>query len=131
VGDGLTRTIPLAVATAVTDGGATETVVLVSNPITTSGPGQTVTLVGEVNITAGTNGVAAVIKIRRGSTTSGAQVGPTLTTTEVATKLYTIPLEITDAPGDVGGLTYCVTVAETSASANGTVNYAAIGGYYQ
>lgn len=129
--DNQTRTIPLAVATAVTDGGATETVVLVSNAITTAGPNQTVTLVGEVNITAGTNGVAAVIKIRRGSTTSGTQVGPTLTTTEVATKLYTIPFEITDAPGDVGGLTYCVTVTETSASANGTVNYVAIGGYYQ
>src|ERR1019366_1199910 len=90
VGDGLTRTIPVSVATAVTDGGATETIVLVSNPISSDGPGQTVTLTGEVNITTGTAGVTVVLKFYRGAVKSGTAVGTALTTTTVAAKLYTI-----------------------------------------
>lgn len=114
-------------ATAVTDGGATETVVLTSKPVSTQGPGSTVTLFGTLNVTAGTNGVAAIVRIRRGSVT-GTILGVATTDTSVATDKYTIPFNVTDDNLDEAGGLYVVTITETSASADGTVNYVTIGG---
>jgi len=113
-------------ATAVTDGGATETAIVTSNPITVDTVDKTVTVWGYMNVTAGTSAVTAVIKVRRGATASGTQVGTTLTTTTVATKLYTIPFMAVDVPGESAGLVYTATLAEGSAGADGTVNQAYI-----
>lgn len=119
--------IPSVVATAVTDGGAVETVVLTSGPVSTPGRNATVVLWGVVNLTVGTNGVAAVVRVRRGSLT-GTLIGLATTDTGVATDKYTIPFQVTDAAIDEAGAKYVVTVTETSASADGTVNYVSIGG---
>ena len=122
------RELTPATATAVTDGGATETVVLTSAGVSTPGPNATVELHGVVNITTGTGGTAVVVNVRRGATASGTEVGTATTDTSTAGDKYTIPFSIEDTPGDVAGLVYSVTVTETGASADGTVNYAVIGG---
>ena len=88
-----------SVATAVTDGGAVETVVLTTKPINTDTVQKTVTLSGWVNITTGTAGTAVVVKVRRGSATTGYQVGETVTTTTTATDDYTIGFSFSDEPG--------------------------------
>lgn len=110
-----------------TDGGATETVVLTSKPVSTQGRNSNVTLIGVLNLTVGTNGVAAVVRVRKGSVT-GAIVGLATTDTGIATDKYTIPILATDSPLDEAGAVYVVTIQETSASADGTVNYVTIGG---
>lgn len=121
--------ITVSTATAVTDGGAVETVIVSSKPVYTPGPGATVSLFGVVNITTGTAGTAVVVTLRRGSTTAGAVVGTATTDTTTAADHYTIPFEFVDEPGDVADLVYSVTVTETAATADGTVNYASLGGF--
>lgn len=121
--------VPTTAATAVTDGGATETVVLTSAAVSTPGSNASVSLHGVVNITVGTAGVAVVVRVRRGTTAAGTLVGTATTDTAVAASKYTIPFDVIDTPGDVAGQSYVVTVTETSASASGTVNYASIGGF--
>lgn len=123
------RSIKPATATAVTDSGATEAVVLVGSPISTTTAEDTISLYGMVDITAGTAATAVVVKIRRGSTTSGAQVGSSITKGVSGGSVHTVPIEVVDHPGLVAGETYCVTVTETSATANGTVSYAFLAGY--
>jgi len=113
-------------ATAVTDGGATETAFITSNPITVDTVDKTVTISGYMNLTPGTSATAAVIKICRGAVKGGTQVGTTLTSTTIATKIITIPFMAVDVPGESAGLVYTVSVTETTAGANGTVNQAYI-----
>lgn len=102
-------------------------VVLTSKPVSTQGRNSTVTLIGVLNITAGTAAVAAVVRVRKGSLT-GAIVGIATTDVTIATDKYTIPILVTDAPLDEAGAIYVVTIQETSASADGTVNYVTLGG---
>jgi hypothetical protein len=113
-------------ATAVTTGGTAETVIVTSGFITVDTVDKCVTVSGYINLTPGTSAVAAVLKIKRGTTTGGTQVGTTLTSTTIATKLITIPFMAVDYPGESAGLVYSVTLVETSAAANGTVNQAYI-----
>lgn len=117
---------PPSVVTAVGDGGAVETVVLTGHSVNTDTVQKTVTLFGVVNVTAGTSATAIVVKVRRGSTTAGVEVGTAETTTAVATDDYSIPFACWDQPGEVAGATYCVTVTETAATADGTVNVASL-----
>jgi hypothetical protein len=109
-------------ATAVTDGGTAETVVLTTDPIIVPSYQRKVTISGYLNITPGTSAVSCVIKVRRGTTTSGTQVGSTETALTIATDNISIPFLVSDQPGDSAGVQYVVTVAEGSAGANGTVN---------
>jgi hypothetical protein len=109
-------------ATAVTDGGTAETVVLTTDPIIVPSYQRKVTIQGYLNITPGTSAVSCVIKVRRGTTTSGTQVGSTETALTIATDNISIPFLVSDQPGDSAGVQYVVTVAEGSAGANGTVN---------
>lgn len=109
-------------ATAVTDGGTAETVVLTTDPIIVPSYQRKVTISGYLNITPGTSAVSCVIKVRRGTTTSGTQVGSTETALTIATDNISIPFLVSDQPGDSAGVQYVVTVVEGSAAANGTVN---------
>lgn len=121
--------VAVSTATAVTDGGAVETVIVSSRPVNTPGPGATVSLFGVVNITTGTAGTQVVLRFVRGDSAAGVDVGTATIDTTTAADDYTIPFNFTDEPGDVVGLVYSVTVTETSATADGTVNYASIGGF--
>ena len=127
--DGRVRAIPANTTVVASPTGSSETVVLTSNHVKTDGPGRTIAIYGIVNITAGTNGVAAILKIRRGATTSGTEIGTVTTNVIVATDHYTIPFSAIDAPGDVDSMVYSVTLTITSGSATTTVNVALIAGY--
>jgi len=116
-------------AASVTDGGQTETAVLASGQVSTPGPNATLVLSGVVNITPGTAATAIVVNIREGNGTTGAVVYTTTDTNVIAATAQTIPFFAEFDPGDVADEVYTVTVAETSASADGTVNYASIGGF--
>jgi hypothetical protein len=109
-------------AAAVTDGHTVETIVLTCNPVFTDSVQKTVIGTGFLDLTPGTNGTVAVIKIRR-NTVSGTQVGTTISPITVATVDQAIPFGFIDTPGDQAGLKYVVTLAETNGSVNGTVNY--------
>ena len=116
---------PLAAsATSVTDGGATETVVLTIAGIICDDPQYQLSIDGMMEITTGASGtVAVVIKCRRGTTTSAVQVGPTLTAKATTSTEYLLPFCFVDTPGAVHDQSYVITVTETSASADGSVGY--------
>lgn len=122
------REIVPTTATAVTDGGATEKVILASSAVSTNYGDSKVTLHGVVNLTPGTAATNVVLRVRRGSGTGGTEVGTATTDTATAGDDYTIPFSVVDQPGEVAGQVYSVTVTETTASADGTVNYAVVGG---
>lgn len=113
-----------ATAASVTDGGATETVVLTLNPTQYSFEvGSGIYVSGSLTITTAASGTAAVaVKVRRGTTTSGTLIATETVTATTATK-YVIPFDAFDnTGGETSTSTYVVTVTETSASADGTVN---------
>jgi hypothetical protein len=112
--------------TAVTDGGATETVIATLSNVSVDTVQKNVNISGFVNITPGTNGVAVILKVRRGTTTSGTEVGTAENSIAVATDKITIPYFVNDQPGPSDGASYVLTSTTTSASADGTVNEASI-----
>jgi hypothetical protein len=112
--------------TAVTTAGQTEKVIATLTGIAVDSTQKNVNIQGFVNITPGTAAVACIIKVRRGTTTSGTQVGTSENSIAVATDNLTIPYFVNDNPGPSDGATYVLTVTETSASADGTVNEASI-----
>ena len=111
-------------ATAVTDGGAVETVVLTTGGIDTTPNQSRVLITGIIAITPGTAATAVVVKVRRGSATTGTEVGTVTSQTGAGGAPRVIPYHVEDAPGEVAGEQYVVTVTETGATANGTVSVA-------
>lgn len=101
-----------------------ETVVCTIDGIATNQPGQRVIVAGEYNVTLGTNTTALVTRIRRDSLT-GTQVGEAQTeqisTAAGSSESHAIRREDGNA-GEFSGRTYVMTVSQTGASANGTVN---------
>jgi hypothetical protein len=74
---------------------------------------------GTLNITPGIASTAVTVRIRQNSLT-GAVVGtPAEVDTDIAADPIDVPFEAYDA---VGATTYVVTVQQTSATGNGTVN---------
>lgn len=114
--------------TALTDSGTTEKVVLTLTGINTDAVRRTIELHGIVNITTGTTATAVTVRVRRGTTIAGTQIGADITTPAAAGVRTAIPLEAFDTPGELVNGSYVVTVVEVGATANGTVNYAAVGG---
>lgn len=113
-------------AAAVTDGGGTETVILTVGPVNTDDPADVVSIFGYLELTTNaTAATAVVVKIRKGTTTGGTQIGTTETVTATTSSKYGIPFAAKDTPGEVAGQNYVVTVAETGGGANtGTVDVA-------
>jgi hypothetical protein len=82
---------------------------------------------GVVNVTAGTSTTAVVVRVRQGSGVGGALVGNAATHTLAAGAIANIPFDILDTAGVSGSnLLWTVTVQQTAASANGTVNQASL-----
>ena len=78
-----------------------------------------------LNITEGTTGTAFVVRLRRGSGTGGALVQAALTVTLAAAANAQFSHTFQDAPDNLNasaGGQYTVTIAETGATVNGTVN---------
>lgn len=107
-------------AASVTVVTSTETALATTAGITTKGA-QTVRLHGFAQVTAGAGTTAYTFNWRRGSGTSGTQVTtPTaVSATAGANAVYAYDLE--DKPGEVAGQQYTLTVKDTGATANGTV----------
>lgn len=102
----------------------TETVALVTPGVSTTFASDTIEIEGKINLTAGTGTTAAVFRCRRGNGITGTVVGVAETDTLAAAASETHPFEFTDNPGDVAGQVYSLTVQQTAATANGTVNSA-------
>lgn len=101
-----------------------ETVVATVTGVSTSQAGQTVSIRGLANITLGTNTTAVVMRVRRDSLT-GTVVGEVQTEQIFSAAGSTEDHEIyreESNPGEFSGRTYVVTVSQTGATANGTVN---------
>lgn len=105
-----------------------ETVVATVTGVSTNQPGQTVGIRGKANITLGASTTAVVMRVRRDSVT-GTVVGEVQTeqisTAAGSTEDHEIYHE-ESAPGEFSGRTYVVTVSQTAATANGTVNNASV-----
>lgn len=103
----------------------TETVALVTPPVSTTYSSDAIDIEGKINVTAGTGTTAVVLRIRRGNGITGTVVGVADTDTLAAGSSESFPLQGVDTPGDVAGQVYSLTVQQTGATANGTVNSAA------
>lgn len=105
-----------------------ETVVATVLGTSTSQQGQSVGIRGKANITLGASTTAVVTRIRRDSV-AGTVVGEVQTeqiaTAAGSTEDHEIYRE-ESAPGEFAGRTYVMTVSQTAASGNGTVNNASI-----
>jgi hypothetical protein len=80
-------------------------------------------IVGTVNITPGTTTTAVVVRVRQAvaaGTPTGAVVGVAESNAVTAAVASDIPFEANDQTGSVTG--WVVTVQQTGATANGTVN---------
>lgn len=117
---------PTQMAAAVTITTTTETVAATTLPISTDGANQTVNLDCSGEVTPGTSTTALVIKVRRGTGITGTQVGTTQTLTVTAPNKTGFSVQVADTPGEVAGQQYVVTVTQTGAAANGTIDQAAI-----
>lgn len=116
-------------ATAVTVPTTTETVAVTSDivPLSPAG-GEGYIIRGAVNILAGTATTAVVVRVRMGTGITGTVVGVAQTHTLAAGASATIPFSVVDLTAALAPTAsqYSVTVQQTAATANGTVNIATI-----
>jgi hypothetical protein len=100
-----------------------ETVAATSPQVTTDNATRTVSIEANLNITTGAGVTALVLRVRKGSLT-GALMGNAQTVTVSAAASYNLSICADDVPGDESEQTYVVTVQQTGASGNGSVNQA-------
>jgi len=105
-----------------------ETVVATLSGVASQRAGQVVRLHGQINITTGTTTSAVVMRVREDSLT-GTLVDE-LETQTLATATGSPEdheIVVTHSPsGELSGKTYVLTVSQTAATANGTVNHASL-----
>lgn len=110
-----------------TDAAAAEKVI-VTTPVDQdhmSGTGGFVVVEGHIAVTPGTSTTAVVLKCRQGSSTSGTQVGNSLTQTLAAAASGVVSFRFIDRSPIAGGQ-YCVSLTQTAGAAAGTVNDAVV-----
>ena len=113
-----------AAASAVTVPTTTETVLATIGPFNenqAAGFGQGVAFDGNVNLTVGTAGTAATLRVRNGGLT-GTLIGSAQTQTVAAGNSVNIPISELDPTLVQVGVSYVVTVQLTAATANSTAN---------
>lgn len=92
------------------------------NPVTTT----KVIIRASVNLLAGTTTTAVVARIRQGNGVGGAIVGAAATVTLAAGNNGGVALSVEDTPNwlaaPANGGQYCLTLAQTAGTANGSVN---------
>lgn len=100
---------------------AASTLIVTTDPVTGTGTRRTV-IRGFINITAGTGATAIVITLKQ---SNGGQIGAGQTHTLAAGNSASIPFVFADDSSYLdqdGGASYGLYVAETGATANGTIN---------
>lgn len=111
-------------ASAVNVPTTTETVLATLGPFNENMAGefaQGVACDGNINFTAGTGATSITMRVRRGGLT-GALIGVAAVQTVTAGNVVNIPIAELDPTLVQVGVTYAVTLQQTAASANGTVN---------
>lgn len=104
----------------------TETVVAtVVVPVVPSA-GYKVNLFGTVQVTAGTAATAATPRWRRGADATGTLVGEGNAVTVAAGNTVEVAHNAIDAPGEVAGQSYVLTIQQTAATGNGTALQSAV-----
>lgn len=102
---------------------AVETVICILPALTLPEDFAQVFLHWMANILAGTSTTALVFRIRRGTTTGGAQVGAAVWThTLAAGNTAQVGGSYPDTPGAVANQQYCLTCSQTAATVAGTIN---------
>ena len=114
------RTTALAVVTT------TEIVCATTAPLAPPRPGVRAVLRGLVELDSGTGTDGVTIRIRRGTTISGALVSEAIEEETTALLAETWVVSAVDTLGDVATVQYVVTIQQASASANGSVDNATI-----
>lgn len=104
----------------------TETQGVTVGGVSTARGGQTITLMGTVVVDSGTGTTAVTPRIRRGSDQSGTVVHDAVAQETTAGNAETWFIQAVDAPGDVAGQEYELTVEQTGATADGTINFASL-----
>lgn len=94
--------------------------------VKTNRPGTKVVLRAHVQMTVGTGGTAVTPRIRRGGNQAGTLVNEANAVTATAANVIDLDVQAEDLPGEVEGQSYEVTVAQTAATGNGTVSFAAL-----
>lgn len=114
-------------AAAVALSAATEAVVATCSGIVTPYSNQTVALRGTVLLTTGTTTTSVICQVRRLSLTGTAvsdATNQTIVAAAGSTNVYDVTC--TDAPGEVTGYTYVLTVTDTGGGTGGTTVYATL-----
>ena len=111
-------------ASAVTIPTTTETVVATLGPFNEnqSAPAQGISFDGNINITSGTGTTAITVRVRAGTTTAGTLIGVAQSNVATAGQTINLPVAELDPTLVQANAQYVVTVQQTAASANGTVN---------
>lgn len=102
----------------------TETVVAVLKGVSTRGGGEKVELRSRIEATWGTGTTGAKIRIYRGADATGTLVSTAPTLTVGAGNLSGLNPVAIDNPGEVANQSYCITVQQVGATANGTMTSA-------
>lgn len=115
------------VKNAVSDGPANVTLTTTSETIvcTISGAdvtqeGDQVIIEGFAQVTTGAGTTSLQLRVRRGTTLSGPQVGQTAQQTCTAAAPAQIGIQVDDVPPESSNLSYVLTVQQVGATGNGT-----------
>lgn len=98
-----------------------ETVAALTNGVSLTYDNDQVNVTGNVLLTAGTGTTSVTVRCRRGNGVNGAIVGTAQPVSVVAGNNVALPVDFLDTPGAVAGQQYSITVAQTGATANGTI----------
>lgn len=112
--------------TNVTVTAATETELCQLDGVTLRHPDERVVLRGHAEIVTGTGTAFVTYRIRRGTDTSGTQVGESQIDEANAGEYSLAPVEAEDTPGEVAGQSYVLTAQQSSATADGTCESCAL-----
>ncbi len=118
------------VGSAVTVPTTSETVAATSGPVNADNVETGVALDATIDLSTGVGATAVTIKLERGTSAGGTAIskGGTWGPFAVAASTrYSFNVQGVDFPGLVAGQQYVVTVTQTGATGNGTVNTAVLG----
>lgn len=104
-----------------------ETAALTMLGLYTRGPSDQILFDGQAKVTTGTGVTAVVVTLRRGNGITGAIVGQAESIPEVASTVTEVAWTFVDSPPESANAPYTLTVTQTGATGNGTVNYVAGG----
>lgn len=101
-----------------------ETAAITTAPVSVTLDGDPIYISGSLNFTTGASTTSVTVRCRRGVGVAGALVQETEPYTIGAAANATIPFGFQDIPGAVAGQQYTITIQQTAATGNGTVNNA-------